>query len=502
MKKIIVLICIVLIGFFVFNTISGDDDSGLIDTSFGIFIGTVKSLGGIKVSENATHILELDDGSVVYVYSEIYDLDQEKYLGKNVEIYGQVTEATDKGKDVINVTSIAVMEEDEIQSEEVKKQLYSDQDMGFSWEIMSNWEIDHGDNNVAFILPLKDEESILANDYISVIVYYNPYGYDLAEWLPNFTSETDSQKAEESIIGAESVSSLKLTSQLDDSVSYYVMRSDGEVYEFTHYNYDTTNRTYYRNLFNQALATFKLIPLGDGYEATDLETAESSEESVADEKNYDEIASIICENISNLASEDATMGGTWYVTQVEFADPNYAYIEYEDGHDMRKILITYVIDPGFDSEVIAYFEPGDSATWDLVSGDDEASGLPKTVTTVVDGQVSSIVEIMDGYRHFESYPYEFSMQYPASWYYSGGGGHYGFTEEIDSEEVVGLDILGENIDEHDGTSIDLANGKKAFLVSENGKYGIYVERDENSCFYLEGDIGYAEIIVNMAGSID
>ncbi len=369
---------------------------------------------------------------------------------------------------------------------------------------MSDWEIDHGDNNVAFILPLKDAESALANDYISVTVYYNTNGYDLAGWLADFTSEVDSQGADESLIGAESVAALKLTSQLGDSVSYYVMRSDGEVYEFTHYNYDSTNRTYYRNLFNQSLATFKLIPLGDGYDATDLEGAESPEESLedVDEKNYDDIVSAIGENIGVIAPEDATVGGTWYVTGIEFADPDYAYVEYEDGHDMRKILITYVVDPGFDAEVIAYFEPGDATTWDLVSGEDEASGLPKTVVAVEDGQVSSTVEVMEGYRYFESYPYEFSMQYPSSWYYSGGSGHYGFTEEIDSEEVVGLDVLGESIDEHDGTSIDLANGKKAFSVSEDGKYGIYVERDESSCFYLEGDVSYEEIVVNMAGSID
>ncbi len=133
MKKFLVVVCIVLLGVFVFNTISGDDDSGLIDTSFGVFTGTLKSLGGIKVSENATHILELDDGSVVYVYSEIYDLDQEKYLGKNVEVYGQVTEATDKGKDVIGITSIAVVEEEEEQSEEVKKQ-------SRSWILLGNNE--------------------------------------------------------------------------------------------------------------------------------------------------------------------------------------------------------------------------------------------------------------------------------------------------------------------------------------------------------------------------
>jgi len=501
------LICIVLVGFFAFNAISGDDDSGLIDTSFGVFTGTLKSLGGIKVSDNATHILELKDGSVVYVYSDIYDLDLEKYIGKDVEIYGQVTEATDKGKDVINITSIHILEEDESETEEIKEQLYSDQDVGFSWEIMSDWEIDHGDNNVAFILPLKDEESSLANDYISVIVYYNPNGYDLTGWLTDFTSEVDSQGADESVIGAESVSALKLTSQLGDSVSYYVMRSDGEVYEFTHYNYDATNRTYYRNLFNQSLATFKLIPLGDGYGATDLETTDEEEDVEEDdidndEENYDDIVSAIGENIGELAPEDATLGGTWYTTRIEFAEPNYAYAEYEDGHDMRRILMIYVTDPGFDAEVIAYFEPGDLTTWGLVSGNDEAIGLPKTVVTVEDGQVGSTVEVMEGYRYFESYPYEFSMQYPSSWYYSGGSGHYGFTEDIDSAEAVGLDILSESIDEHDGTSIELANGKKAFSVSEDGKYGIYVERDESSCFYVEGDVGYEEIVVNMAGSID
>lgn len=49
-------------------------------------------------------------------------------------------------------------------------------------------------------------------------------------------------------------------------------------------------------------------------------------------------------NISALSSEEAVLGGTWYVTSVEFLSDYTANIYYEDGHIARKFFVSFSYD--------------------------------------------------------------------------------------------------------------------------------------------------------------
>ncbi|GEM_PF-3139147 len=57
----------------------------------------------------------------------------------------------------------------------------------------------------------------------------------------------------------------------------------------------------------------------------------------------DLVINYIEDNISELSPEDAVLGGTFYVTNINFVDENLAIVEYEDGHIALKAEATYSV---------------------------------------------------------------------------------------------------------------------------------------------------------------
>jgi len=87
----------------------------------------------------------------------------------------------------------------------------------------------------------------------------------------------------------------------------------------------------------------------------------------------------VAKRISELSPEKAVLGGKWYVNRYWFVDGsnNSFYVEYEDGHIMRRLLLTADLSqmPEISYKTDAFFEPGES-DWILKSGKDQRSGLP------------------------------------------------------------------------------------------------------------------------------
>ncbi len=97
----------------------------------------------------------------------------------------------------------------------------------------------------------------------------------------------------------------------------------------------------------------------------------------------------IAGKISDLSPTKPVLGGQWYVTRFWFVlgGDDYAYVEYEDGHIMRRILAsvdstgenpTYASGDNFsltaqNYKVVAYFEPGEN-DWELKQGEDTMVG--------------------------------------------------------------------------------------------------------------------------------
>ncbi|EKD64190.1 MAG: hypothetical protein ACD_51C00051G0002 [uncultured bacterium] len=513
MKKILSSFAIISLMLAANGCFWNSEDTVVEEPTYANYTGTLKSLGSIKVGKMATHMIQTEDGDVVYVYSSKHDLNDSEYINKEVEVYGEVYISEDDGIEILKITTIELAPEQE-EVATASEQTYSDQEVGFSWNIMSDWTIERDSGYVIFTLPAKEQSSgtgtTVTSDYISVKVFDNTENLSLTDWLGTYDPTAVSMTSQGLING--SLEALGFTTEMQDVMTYFVKRTEGSVYEISHYNFDIANRTYFRNLFMDALQTFTFIPFGTGYEVIDIGGTSVGEETDdtplgldpvdSTGGNYDQVVSGVSEQITEIAPEEEAVGGTWYVTKYEFADPNYVYVEYEDGHDMRKVLLTYSLDGGFSYEVLAYFYPGEYTTWDVETGTDEAKGLQKTVVKPTDNGATVVASLLEGYSYLESSSKNFSIQYPSNWYYAASGNHYGFTSTSDGEELVGLDILDESFDDQSGDPMfTLANGKSAKDLTTDESRGIYIERDDNSCFYIYGAIEYSVIIENMAGSI-
>ena len=88
----------------------------------------------------------------------------------------------------------------------------------------------------------------------------------------------------------------------------------------------------------------------------------------------------VAKRLGELSPEQPVLGGKWYTLRFWFIDGSYAtfYVEYEDGHIMRKMLMTADTSQApqkISYKVNAVFEPGES-DWILKSGKDQTSSLP------------------------------------------------------------------------------------------------------------------------------
>lgn len=98
----------------------------------------------------------------------------------------------------------------------------------------------------------------------------------------------------------------------------------------------------------------------------------------------DELRAAIMEDVAGKIGEfspiEPVLGGKWYILRYWFVDgsQNIFYVEYEDGHIIRKLLLTANLlqaPSAIDYKINAYFEPGES-DWALKSGEDQNSALP------------------------------------------------------------------------------------------------------------------------------
>ncbi len=121
------------------------------------------------------------------------------------------------------------------------------------------------------------------------------------------------------------------------------------------------------------LIIFLLILFGFLYFTSNKESEEILDSKVENniEQDYQDFVRNIKMQISDLSPEPAVLGGAWQVSRVWFALDDHAYVEYEDGHAMRRILVKQINDNDF--EVLAFFEPGED-DWVLVSGEDTMFG--------------------------------------------------------------------------------------------------------------------------------
>ncbi len=508
-------------------------------------VGILKSLGGISVGDG-THLLEMNDGSTIRLRSVNIDLENNKYLNKNVEVRGPITDTAD-GKKLMEVVSIDLIDgedekNDQIQGNETE---YKNADLGFKISYLDNWKVEESENKVVFTAPPPAPASTpeeLERDTVTITILQNPDNESLNKYLklPNDNEELAKLGYYKTSVGVDYLDALKKESEDLKSIDVYIQRfipnADGIIYYISFKGND------HQNTFYTMLASYQPIGLTvtedkpventNDTEEPDLannpkddvpvvnnavETpAEVDEPEVVtsdnDPKNsqsstYGLVAQYIGETINNIAPE-ASDSGSWTAYSFEFVDPNYVYTVYGDGSVNRRVLITYdQTGSQFETNMVAYFKPGETTSWTRVSGENPVESSEKTIITLGDNGAQEQAVVKEGYSYFESLPYDFKAQYPSNWYYSGNSGgpdvshHYGFSNEPveDGNELVSIDIVSGSLPT--GGSPISVGSHNAIKVNENGNIAIYIQRDDGMLYKVHGKSDYESYIIDIAASI-
>ncbi len=116
-------------------------------------IGILQSLGGAVMSNEATHLLRNEDGTVLYLKSKTVDLSGDKFAGKQVEVMGEIVRTTD-GNQTMQVESIDLIESESALSSDALEWLeFENKQLGLSFRYRNDYEITEGKDQV--VLKLK-----------------------------------------------------------------------------------------------------------------------------------------------------------------------------------------------------------------------------------------------------------------------------------------------------------------------------------------------------------
>lgn len=530
-------------------------------------IGMLKSLGGMSVGEG-THLLELDNKETMRLRSLNIDLDNEKYLGNKVEVRGPIA-ITDDDKELMDVQSIDLAEEKEEKEEIIGVETeYKNTDLGIQITYLDSWELTEEDTRIIFTAPpsngSSDEEENDENDededteevvetkqdVIIIQRLPNPGKESLETFLelPSEPTELLGLGYAQTLVGTDQLDGLKKESGDRYEISIWLTRGE-YVYQFKFAGSDHEDVAKHRNTFFSMIASFKFIGI--------LENEDNDDEATEEELTFDEpadetgdedfqeedtinnpqpeeeeteepetaplpeinhdttpesgsiytlVAEYVGDNINTLAPE-ASENGSWKAYSFEFADPDYVYADYTNGTDYRRVLIQYDHDgTTFDTNVTAYFVPGETTSWERVSGENPVEGSEKTVVELTDEGAEEATVVKEGYRYFKSLPYDFLAQYPSNWYFSGTGGtddiihHYGFSNEPveGGNELVSIDIIGGPLPSGSSISVGSYTGIKTY---EGDEVAIYIEREDGTLYKVHGDTAYESNVIDIAASI-
>ncbi len=415
-------------------------------------IGVIKSLGGAKTSSAGTHLLQLDDGSTILLKSLQINLDDAEYLGKDVEVRGLVTYTTD-GKQIMEAMNIDVIQQEGSQAvSEVSWKEYASSAFDFSIKYRSDFKIDETDiSQVRFWIEVPPEA--------------------MSQQLTQETSETIETKP---ILHSFSVARSNLNGSL---MAYLELTSDSSA-----------------ELLSKGFAKSK----------------------------------IGAQSLDALKKTDGTKV-TYYVE-----NDGYVYIlTIDSGSDTKtlsdqnifyEMLSTFVISGGdestsADADLLNNLEMG--STQQKKMENQETAEPDNDITEPVEEAIkfdatnsletapsSETQETLEGFATLSSDVFNFSLQYPKSWYYAGSAGletgvvrryDFGSKPLDEAPGSVTLDIMTTSMPS--GTSLNL-NGKTAAKSYSGSTLNIYVQGSGGRVYKVSGPKTEESTLLQMAGSIE
>ena len=461
------------------------------------YTGTLKSLGEVLVEEKADHILESDDGNVYYVYSQFIDLDKEKYKNARVQIHGEIVKITESAKEIIAIESVVPLTEEfierDVKGDIVKK--YQNLEMGFKLDELKAFQVKEYQNQVVFE---KDDVSL------TVTRFDNTTSLTLEEWL----TLSNVQEYTPIFLGQDKLKAYTYEKSLKSRV-YFISRTNQYIYEVDLVFTDNASMNELKSILN----SFRFVPLSEDGKAS-APSADGAHSAI----EIDTVKAYFAEHLNELVDEK----GDYKIVKFEFLNEvadtaassgrNYTYIVYEVSNTAVRVLVSYHFKEGkvSDAFVEAVFKQGSVTDWELVSGSDKAKGLP---TLVVSESDDALIAVEEGYRLFESAPFDFSIQYPSNWYVEGQSGKYLFNDApLDGEYLISVEIQKKKLEDIVSAipfkfeKVDLAPGRKMLAAHPDDpqKYGVYIlmsGSDEDETYVFWSVPSKEDILIKMLKSL-
>ncbi len=270
--------------------------------NYETFVGEFKSLGGIRVNDQITHLFEKEDGTILYAYSDRYNLDDEAYFEIIVEAYGVVMSFEDLDKEVFEVRRITEAPEEEEIDETVTMVEYKDPVLGFSISYPNDWTLTALRDSVTLEAPGTEtpaaeettEETPMEPDYIVIAQTAASLTKTSEDPEEDRLSEVQSfiganyelltgVSSEVSYIGTDRQWAVRYKTEEGRIIAYFVPRGS-ELFEisFFHPAQEEGDRIANTNTFSSIVASFRFLPFG----------IEETEETAEEESTEEEVEAV------------------------------------------------------------------------------------------------------------------------------------------------------------------------------------------------------------------
>ncbi len=251
-------------------------------------IGKIQSLGGFRTKNQATHLLQLEDGTTILLKSATVDFDSSKYADRTVEISGVLNFKTDL-KQLMDVKSIDVLDEIPVQKTAATAwQDYTNVKTGLSLRYRDDFKLTEEDNTVRFAKDVAVTGNSQKTDsvatakvadrvdkkiqspplpvppplqhLITISLVPHKEGTGLLQYLQiRSDSATDVLTAGflKSKLGSGNYNAYKKTSADGKNIDFY-LEKNGKIYHLLYVGGDDEQSLADQNLFYDMLATFTL----------------------------------------------------------------------------------------------------------------------------------------------------------------------------------------------------------------------------------------------------
>lgn len=433
-------------------------------------IGVLESLGGIRTTNQGTHLLKLDDGTTILLKSLAINLDDSKYSGKKIEVGGVLTYTTDN-KQMMEVQNIDVL--DVSLTEETQQtgwKDYTNITWGFGLKYREDFKMTEKDSLITFVRPVPEASSggftqptssstqalaFVTEHVITVEAIHHESTITLLQYLNvKSDSSTDLLTAgfTKSKVGLYSNDAFKKTSSDGKLIEFYLAGPE-KFSPFYHISYrgGTDNQNLEdQNIFYDVLASFRFLLPGEQMSAPiDIESVQ--------EKDV----------LNNLLTQEKEPTQQSPKTTTEPTPP-------------------------------ATQQPTISSTQQTTPSQQTQASETSSATQ----------ELVTGYSLFESPSFKFQIQYPKSWYFGSSETtdtdvirHYDFgTKPVDEEPgFVGLDLVSGSIPS--GSTVT-AGAKTVTKVTTDNGIQIYVQGSGSRVYRLSGPSNTESTLLQMAATLE